>query len=295
MALKWVFLAPCEEKWVVERPKSLYLRRDQPSLANPTFPTTWRSGHDSPDSSGQFFGGAISALEDPKLILEQNIRELNDQVPKMNENIATVKANVMMLQKEVKKYEQELADVTSKIKAGIQAGRDDIAERYAMRLESVRENVASTKEQLKYASAAYDKALQVKKAFMREKERKIAEAKDALRAHERAKWQAKVADTLESFEVTGIDQTHDEMLNRIQEQTAKNEARMEMALDSVDTETMQIEEDAQQIRASELVKQFKLEMGMGDTSGAQEEPQLDVSDQEAETGGKTIGRERSQN
>ena len=241
------------------------------------------------------FGGAISALEGPKLILEQNIRELNDQVPKMNENIATVKANVMMLQKEVKKYEQELADVTSKIKAGIQAGRDDIAERYAMRLESVRENVASTKEQLKYASAAYDKALQVKKAFMREKERKIAEAKDALRAHERAKWQAKVADTLESFEVTGIDQTHDEMLNRIQEQTAKNEARMEMALDSVDTETMQIEEDAQQIRASELVKQFKLEMGMGDTSGAQEEPQLDVSDQEAETGGKTIGRERSQN
>ncbi|MDE2995526.1 MAG: PspA/IM30 family protein [Bacteroidota bacterium] len=241
------------------------------------------------------FGGAISALEDPKLILEQNIRELNDQVPKMNENIATVKANVMMLQKEVKKYEKELADVTAKIKAGIQAGRDDIAERYAMRLEGVQENLASTKEQLKYASAAYDKALQVKKAFMREKERKIAEAKDALRAHERAKWQAKVADTLESFEVTGIDQTHDEMISRLQEQTARSEARMEMALDSVDSEALKIEEDAQQIRASELVKQFKLEMGMGDTSGAaKEEPQLDVPEQEEETGGKTIGRERTQ-
>ena len=241
------------------------------------------------------FGGAISALEDPKLILEQNIRELNDQVPKMNENIATVKANVMMLQKEVRKYENELTDLTSKIKAGIQAGRDDIAERYAMRLESTRENLASTKEQLKYASAAYDKALQVKKAFMREKERKIAEAKDALRAHERAKWQAKVADTLESFEVAGIDQTHDEMLTRLQEQTARNEARMEMALDSVDTVGMQIEEDAQQIRASELVKQFKLEMGVGDTSGSSEEPQLDVADQEEESAGKTIGKQRTQN
>ncbi|MDA0379403.1 MAG: PspA/IM30 family protein [Bacteroidetes bacterium] len=241
------------------------------------------------------FGGAISALEDPKLILEQNIRELNDQVPKMNENIATVKANVMMLQKEVKKYEKELADVTSKIKAGIQAGRDDIAERYAMRMESVQESLASTKDQLKYASAAYDKALQVKKAFMREKERKIAEAKEALRAHERAQWQAKVADTLESFEVAGIDQTHDEMLTRLQEQTARNEARMEMALDSVDTEALKIEEDAQKIRASELVKQFKLEMGMGDTSGAsKEEPQLDLSDPESETSGKTIGRERTQ-
>lgn len=241
------------------------------------------------------FGGAISALEDPKLILEQNIRELNDQVPKMNENIATVKANVMMLQKEVRKYENELADLTSKIKAGIQANRDDIAERYAMRLESVRDNLASTKEQLKYASAAYDKALQVKKAFMREKERKIAEAKDALRAHERAKWQAKVADTLESFEVAGIDQTHDDMLTRLQEQTARNEARMEMALDSVDTVGLQIEEDAQKIRASELVKQFKLEMGVGDTSGSQQEPELDIAEQEEESSGKTIGKQRTQN
>jgi len=47
------------------------------------------------------FGGVVSSMEDPKLILEQNIRELNDQVPRMNENIATVKANVMLLRKEV--------------------------------------------------------------------------------------------------------------------------------------------------------------------------------------------------
>ena len=31
------------------------------------------------------FGGVVSSMEDPKLILEQNIRELNDQVPRMNE------------------------------------------------------------------------------------------------------------------------------------------------------------------------------------------------------------------
>src|SRR5690554_7712545 len=84
------------------------------------------------------FGGAVSAMEDPKLILEQNIRELNDQVPKMNENIATVKANVMLLQKEVQKREREVTEVTSKIKAGIQAGRDDIAQQYALRLEKTK-------------------------------------------------------------------------------------------------------------------------------------------------------------
>ena len=241
------------------------------------------------------FGGAISAMEDPRLILEQNIRELNDQVPKMNENIATVKANVVLLQKEVRRAEREVADITSKIKASIQASRDDLAERYAIQLEKVRDTLDRTKEQLKYASAAYDKALQVKKAFMREKDRKIQEAKDALRAHERSKWQAKVADAMEQFEVGGMDQTHDEMIQRVNEEAARNEARIELALDSFDAESLRIEEDAEHIRASELVKQFKLEMGVGGTDAAKEEsPQVELPEGDVEQGAKTIGKQRTQ-
>lgn len=232
-------------------------------------------------------------MEDPRLILEQNMRELNDQVPKMNENIATVKANVIMLQKELKRNEKEIKDLTAKVKAGIQAGRDDIAQQYAISLEKAKESQNRTKEQLKYASAAYDKAIQVKKAFMREKDRKIAEAKDALRAHERAQWQSRIADTLEQFEVTGIDQTHDEMLTRLQEQTAHSEARMEIALDSVDSDALRIEEDAEAIRASEIVKQFKLEMGLGDTTAAAEEDKVDVPERESEEASKTIGKQRT--
>src|SRR5690554_2596700 len=163
------------------------------------------------------FGGAISALEDPRLILEQNIRELNDQIPKMNENIATVKANVLLLQKEVRRNEQEIERLVARIKAAIQAGRDDIAQQYAIQLQKAKETLARTKEQLQYAEAAYEKALQVKQAFLREKERKIQEAKEALRAHERAKLQAKVADALEQFEVGGLDQTHEEMVQRLRE------------------------------------------------------------------------------
>lgn len=212
------------------------------------------------------FGGAISAIEDPRLILEQNIRELNDQVPKMNESIATVKASVTLLDKEHKKYQAEYNDLISKMKAAINAGRDDIAAQYAVRLESLKSHMASTSQQLETAKAAYDKALEVKKAFMREKDKKIAEAREALRAHERSKWQKKIADTMEQFEVGGIDQTHDEMLTKVNEQTAKNEARMEMALDSVDTTAMKLDEEAEKIRAQELVKQFKLEMGMTGTS-----------------------------
>lgn len=250
------------------------------------------------------FGGAISGMENPRLILKQNIRELNDQVPKMNENIATVKSNVIMLEKDVKRNEREVEELTSKIKAAIQSDRDDVAQQYALRLEKARENLEKTREQLDQATDAYEKAIEVKKTFMREREEKIEEAKDALRAHERAQWQSEVADVMEQFEVTGIDQTHDEMIQRIREDTARSEARMEIALDSVDSEMVEIEEDAEEIRAAEIVKQFKTEMGRDDTERPQvrgkrqqsqsSTDQLPESDeQESDTRDKTLGRDRN--
>lgn len=233
------------------------------------------------------FGGVISSMEDPKLILEQNIRDLNDQIPQMNENIATVKANLMLLQKEANRNARSIEDLTAKIKSAIQANRDDIAEGYALQLEKAKENYQSTKEQLVFAEKAYEKALKVKKVFMREKDRKIQEAKEALRASERAEWQSKIADTLEQFEVGGIDQTHDEMISRINEEAAKNEARMEIALDSIDTDTMEIEANAEKIRAKSLVEQFKMEMNEGTKGGSismdEEEPEKEKES------GKTVG------
>ena len=209
-----------------------------------------------------FVGFFVSSIEDPELILEQNIRDLNDQVPKMNESIAMVKANVTLLEKENQKYKNDTVELTSKVKAALQAGREDIATTYATQLQTLKSALLRNEQQLLGARQAFDKALQVKQAFMREKDRKTAEAMQALRDARRAKWQSKVADAMESFQVAGIDATHDEMLNKIQEQTAVNEARMDMAMSNVDTQGMKIEEEAEKIRANELLKQFKQEMGM---------------------------------
>lgn len=209
-----------------------------------------------------FMGFFISVAEDPELILEQNIRDMNDQVPRMNESIAMVKANVTLLEKEHAKYKSEVDELASKVKAAIQAGRDDLAGSFAVQLESTRSALARTQGQLSTAKAAFDKAMNVKQAFLREKERKTREAMNAIRDYRRAQWQKKVADSLEQFEVAGISQTHDEMVRKIEEETAVNEARMDMALDNVDQQKFKIEEEAEKLRANELVKQFKAEMGL---------------------------------
>jgi len=209
-----------------------------------------------------FFGFFISVAENPELILEQNIRDLNDQVPRMNESIAMVKANVTLLEKEEAKYKNELNVLTSKVKASIQAGRDDLAGSFAIQLEQLRGALARTQGQLATARTAFDKAAAVKQAFMREKDRKTQEALNAIRDYRRAQWQKKVADSMEQFEVAGISQTHDEMVRKVEEMTAVNEARMDMAMGNVDQQGLKIEEEVEQLRAAELVKQFKAEMGL---------------------------------
>ncbi len=209
-----------------------------------------------------FVGMFISFGEDPEMILEQNIRDMNDQVPEMNKSIAMVKANVTLLEKEKRKYEQQILELTSKIKAAIQAKRRDIAVNFATTLEQVKSSAIRTDGELKISRLAYEKAINVKKAFMRTKEQKTREAMNAIRDHRRSKWQSQVADAMESFEVAGIDQTHDEMIRKIEEETAVKEARMEMALDSIDHEGIEIEEEAEKIRANELLKQFEVEMGV---------------------------------
>jgi phage shock protein A len=229
-----------------------------------------------------FFGFFISVAENPELILEQNIRDMNDQVPRMNESIAMVKANVTLLEKEESKYKVEVVDLTSKVKAAIQAGRDDLAGHFAVQLESLRSALARTQGQLETARTAYDKALNVKKAFLREKERKTQEATNAIRDSRRAQWQKKVADAMESFEVAGISQTHDEMVRKIEEQTAVNEARMEVALGNVDQQRIKIEEEAEKLRANDLVKQFKAEMGLLTPEAAAPATEKTIGGREAE-------------
>ena len=229
-----------------------------------------------------FIGFFISVAEDPEIILQQNIRDMNDQVPRMNESIAMVKANATLLEREETKYKNDAAELTAKVKAAIQANRDDIAGSFAAQLEQTKSALARTQGQLTTARAAFEKALAVKQAFMREKDRKTQEALGAIADYRRAQWQKKVADVMEQFEVAGISETHDEMVRKVNEMTAVNEARMDMAMGNVDQQKIKIEEEAEKMQASELVKQFKIEMGLAapQASGASAVPDKTIGGKE---------------
>ncbi|MBI4866336.1 MAG: PspA/IM30 family protein [Candidatus Wallbacteria bacterium] len=209
-----------------------------------------------------FIGFFIELGEDPELILKQNIRDMEDQVPVMNQNIAMIKANQVLLDKEKNKLDMSEKELSAKIQAALKAGRRDIALTFATQLEQVKKDLAQTEVQLKTATEAVDKAMQVKSAFMREKERKTREAMSVIQAKKRSEWQGKVADAMESFKIAGLDASHDEMVRKLEQEAAEKEARVSLALEKVDQQTFQIEEEAKKLQANDLLHQFELQMGL---------------------------------
>jgi phage shock protein A len=207
-------------------------------------------------------GWFIELGEDPVLILKQNIRDLEDQVPALNENLAMIKAQVTLVEKDLAKLNEREAELTAKIKAALQGGRRDIALNHATTLEEVRREKGQQEKQYKVAKEAFEKAQKVKRAFMLEKEKKIQEAKKALSNKRQAEWNDKVASAMSAFQVAGIDQTHDEMIDKIEREAAQSEAKLEMAMDNVAGEHYDIEMDAKKLQANETLRQFEMEMGL---------------------------------
>ncbi|MFA5359143.1 MAG: PspA/IM30 family protein [Patescibacteria group bacterium] len=209
-----------------------------------------------------FLGGAIESLEDPEKILRQNLRELREQVPKMNEGIAMMVANATIIQSRLDARREKIEQLKSRIKASLQVGRRDMALGYATTLEQENGDCASDEAQLRVALEAKDRAMRVKDVFMAEMSRRIEKVQQALALHKQNQWQARVAGAMEQFQVGGIDATHDEMIERIDREAALSQAKMEMALDNIDIQGLEIEKEAQKIQANELLKQFEVELGL---------------------------------
>lgn len=229
-------------------------------------------------------GAFISIGEDPKLILEQNVRDMRDKVPEMNTGIAKARAGVIRLENEANEYQAQTRGLTAKIKACLSGGDEALAGQFAVQLKRVQEALTRNQEQTTGAKAGYDALLKLKERYMREMQRKTEEAMAAIRESESAKWKGELADVFESFEVAGVDSTHDEMVNKLKNKNAEAEGKLAMAVESVDMKSIELEEKAREIEGRELLNQFKLEMGLGAQS-AEAAPAAKESE-------KTIGPER---
>jgi len=232
-----------------------------------------------------FVGFFISTMEDPKLILEQTVRDMQDKVPVMNQGLAKARGGIIMIQNEIKQYERDARLLTAKIKACVVNKDEALGAQFAVRLKKTQEALARDQEQLQAAQAGYDALLKMKEKFMREMKSKTEEAMAAIRDAEGAKWKSELADVFEQFEVAGVDATHDEMINKLRAKNAEAEGRLAMAAESVDAKSIAVDETADELEGKELFKTFQMEMGV---AGAE------AGGDKKEAAEKTIGMKDAQ-
>lgn len=241
-----------------------------------------------------FIGHFISLAEDPKLILQQNIRDMQDKVPEMNTGIAKARGGIVRLEEEQRTTQQDIARLTARVKSALLAGEESMAGQFAVQLKQKQDSLERTNGQLATAKQGYDGLLKLKERYMREMKAKTEQAMAAIKEADAAKWKSELADVFQTFEVAGVDATHQEMIEKLKEKSATAEGKIQSAVESMDMKGMAIEEKAQELEGAELLKQFKLELGLDKKAEGAPAPASKAEEQQAlEEFKKTIGPERA--
>lgn len=238
-----------------------------------------------------FMGAFISMGENPELILEQNVRDMRDKVPEMNTGIAKARGGIIRIENEITQYKQDAARMTARVKACLLSGDEAMAGQFAVQLKKVQDALERDQAQLESAKAGYEALLKLKERYMREMKIKTEEAQRAISEARAAKWKSELADVFESFEVAGVDATHQEMIEKLREKSAMAEGKIAAAVESVDMKTIEMEEKAQQLEGQELLKQFKLDLGLDKKAEAAPAPAAPV--EAPKEAPKTIGPEKT--
>lgn len=216
------------------------------------------------------FGGIIDSAEDPELILQQLIRDMNDQVPKMRDNVAQVMATEKRLAREIETNQSKLVDLDNKIKAAIRTGHDDIATALIGEMQTAQRALETARQNHQQAKVSSAKAREFLDNYMVQVRRKTGEAMQLIAASRQAQMQERLAQTMSSFQMGDDSQTFDDMREKIANRAAAAEAKAELASSSLDTRMQGIEKDLARIEAEDKLLAYKQQLGMlpEATSGA---------------------------
>jgi phage shock protein A len=217
------------------------------------------------------FGGIIESAEDPELILQQLVRDMNDEVPKMRNNVAQVMATEKRLERDIQANQAKLTDLDNKIKAAIRTGHDDIATTLIAEMQLAQRGLETSKQNYEQAKVASAKAREFLDQYMAQIRRKTAEAMQLIAANKQAQMQERMAQTMASFQLGDTSQTFDDMREKIANRSAAAEAKAELASSSFDTRMQSVDRELANIEANDMLLAYKQQMGL---APAPEKPAL---------------------
>ena len=241
-----------------------------------------------------FFGLFIKGLEkkNPEALLEVERENLRSTIAKFNKGLASHAALCERLLSQVKKLEKEADELRAKTAANLKAGNKKLAGQYALRLQTVKQELEENRLQAKDAETTYKELLSARDVSVKEARAKIEEISRGLNDVKVKKAMAELHEMASGMvsEIGGSGDTLDRLHEIVEEERTEAAGRSRVAKDSIDTteiKAMAAEQDALE------------DMALADFAAAEgltldEEPVSEGGDDSGDGGIKSMGPQESE-
>jgi phage shock protein A len=213
-----------------------------------------------------FFSLFVSSIEkrNPEALLELESETLREQVASFNQGLAAHAGLCERLMGQVRKLEAEQKDLRAKTTAHLRAGNKSAAGQYALRLQTIEQQVEENRRQLEQAETTYKSLVKARDVAVQTARARIESLKGAINDLRMKQAMAEIHE-MASGMITSIGGSGD-TLNRLHEMVEQERTRAagraRMAKDSIDMSQVDLKEAEMTALADQALADFAAREGI---------------------------------
>ena len=213
-----------------------------------------------------FFSLFISGVEkrNPEALLELEQENLRKQIANFNQGLATHAGLCERIMGQVRKLEAEQKDLRAKTAAHLRAGNKSAAGQYALRLQTIEQQLEENRKQLEQAEATYKNLVKARDVAVQTARAKIESLKGAINDMRMNQAMAEIHEMASGMisNIGGAGDTLNRLHEMVEEERTKAAGRARIARDSIDMSQVDIKESEMTALADQALADFAAREGI---------------------------------
>jgi phage shock protein A len=218
----------------------------------------------------------VSGIErrNPEALLELEQENLRKQIGNFNQGLASHAGLSERLMSQVRKLESEQKELRAKVTAHIRAGNNSAAGQYALRLQTVENQLAENRTQLEQAETTYKNLVKARDVAVQTARAKIESLKGAINDMRMKQAMAEIHEMSAGMITTigGSGDTLNRLHEMVEEERNKAAGRARVAKDSVDMSQVELKEAEMNALADQALADFAAREGISIQGAAAPQP-----------------------
>lgn len=232
----------------------------------------------------------ISGIErrNPEALLELEQENLRKQIANFNQGLATHAGMCERLMGQVRKLEAEQKDLRAKTAAHLRAGNKSAAGQYALRLQTIEQQLEENRKQLEQAESTYKNLVKARDVAVQTARAKIESLKGAINDMRMNQAMAEIHEMASGMisEIGGAGDTLNRVHEMVEGERTKAAGRARIARDSIDMTQVDIKETEMNALADQALADFAAREGIslpGETAAAPAPRSMGAKESEGQT------------